>query len=1157
MRINKINITRYGAFEERKLSIPDSTGLTIIYGPNEAGKSTSLFAISDFFYGIPSKSPHGSYFGYDGMAISLQIDSSDGKILNLQRRKGRTKTLRDETGEPVEDAILSAMLGSVSRDKFHNLFGLNHESLREGGESLLQADGDIGRLIVEAGGGLQSLMERLDQLNLEAENLYADRKSGKREFYNALDEFKHAEREAKSKTVSRVEFDKTSNKIITVDSELSKLRLRKSLFDKEISALERSIRTVPQLKKLDNLTEELGTFSEIEHLADDFHLTADEMLSNIKSNSSRLAEELEEKEFLSDQLSKLTVSELYVEHDAKIRDVKESAAVVRSARHDKPKRERELDDAKLGLLKLKDLLSAGSDFDPVQNMPEQSALTLVQELGAKGIALESDVNTAEESFHEIEDQISALKQKIDLAQTKGFKKPLSFETSHFSDLSSKLAITESKEKQVELELNVLQEKCDSLGLSSLEELVAINCPSTEIVLREQSDQEKLVAEIKRFKQDALDVDAKIAKLKAEVEGIELRETIATNDLIEEIRGKRDTAWKAIRDQYVDDDIPDVVSQRLERIEAFEQNLTASDRVSERISQDAQRAADLAADRKSIKLYEIDKNTFNQKQEVAQNSLDQRREKFLEGFTEITEKLATLPKLANFVEQRDEILNELELVHMRKTHLLNDRVELDKKLSNLDIVCKEAGLKTDGRTNLGSIISELKQYEAGYSDYALNLRDLEALEPKFERVKSRFAKFGEKREKWREDWVHALEKIGAPADLNQSLATDLISEWVRAKATYQIIDQIQGRLDGMERDEKKLEQETKNLGQLLELSLPEDGLASADLILEKWEEQNNIRIKRETLEPGFVTLSSKCESMSQKLAELEAAKNEFCNNYNIKSDEESLRKQIQKSKERSDIRNKISTVTDTLSNISDGFTIAELRQEWDGNDIDSLRGALGVKKDEKAAVDEEIEFSIRGRMDLEHEIGGLSDENDLNEAVAKRESAATRMQRAINRYLELVLARELVNNAVDKIRKEQQDPLLMRAGELFVSTTQGKFKCINTDIDEDGKPIVVGVRESGKQVLVSQMSDGTRDQLFLSFRLASLEKYSASAEPLPFIADDILVHFDDERSEATLDLLAEYGKSNQVLLFTHHLSVREKAAKLEKDGLASIVDLVGS
>ena len=134
---------------------------------------------------------------------------------------------------------------------------------------------------------------------------------------------------------------------------------------------------------------------------------------------------------------------------------------------------------------------------------------------------------------------------------------------------------------------------------------------------------------------------------------------------------------------------------------------------------------------------------------------------------------------------------------------------------------------------------------------------------------------------------------------------------------------------------------------------------------------------------------------------------------------------------------------------------------------------------------------------------------------------------------------------------------MRAGELFVSTTQGKFKGINTDIDEDGKPIVVGVRESGKQVLVSQMSDGTRDQLFLSFRLASLEKYSASAEPLPFIADDILVHFDDERSEATLDLLAEYGKSNQVLLFTHHLSVREKAAKLEKDGLASIVDLVGS
>ena len=51
-----------------------------------------------------------------------------------------------------------------------------------------------------------------------------------------------------------------------------------------------------------------------------------------------------------------------------------------------------------------------------------------------------------------------------------------------------------------------------------------------------------------------------------------------------------------------------------------------------------------------------------------------------------------------------------------------------------------------------------------------------------------------------------------------------------------------------------------------------------------------------------------------------------------------------------------------------------------------------------------------------------------------------------------------------------------------------------------------------------------------------------------------MHFDDPRGAATLELLAEFCASTQVLLFTHHLSVRDAASKLEADGRANIVDL---
>jgi len=82
------------------------------------------------------------------------------------------------------------------------------------------------------------------------------------------------------------------------------------------------------------------------------------------------------------------------------------------------------------------------------------------------------------------------------------------------------------------------------------------------------------------------------------------------------------------------------------------------------------------------------------------------------------------------------------------------------------------------------------------------------------------------------------------------------------------------------------------------------------------------------------------------------------------------------------------------------------------------------------------------------------------------------------------------------------------------------------------------------VYVEGMSSGTRDQLYLALRLASLEKYMESAEPMPFIVDDVLVDFDDSRSQAALNALAELAEKTQVILFTHHAQVVEQAKQLQ-------------
>jgi uncharacterized protein YhaN len=102
------------------------------------------------------------------------------------------------------------------------------------------------------------------------------------------------------------------------------------------------------------------------------------------------------------------------------------------------------------------------------------------------------------------------------------------------------------------------------------------------------------------------------------------------------------------------------------------------------------------------------------------------------------------------------------------------------------------------------------------------------------------------------------------------------------------------------------------------------------------------------------------------------------------------------------------------------------------------------------------------------------------------------------------------------------------------------------LDQSGKPILLGVRPNDAEVSVDGMSDGTRDQLYLSLRLATLEQHLSQGEPMPFVVDDILIGFDDSRTRVCLEVLADVAVRTQVLLFTHHRRVLELAGKIEAE-----------
>jgi uncharacterized protein YhaN len=256
-----------------------------------------------------------------------------------------------------------------------------------------------------------------------------------------------------------------------------------------------------------------------------------------------------------------------------------------------------------------------------------------------------------------------------------------------------------------------------------------------------------------------------------------------------------------------------------------------------------------------------------------------------------------------------------------------------------------------------------------------------------------------------------------------------------------------------------------------------------------------------------------------------------------------------------LKTAIASVEQEIEEVGGGVGIADLEAEVQGVDPDTLPGQIEALI---SIIDDELEprrtelAQTKGREQKELE---LMDGSDRAAQVADQAQAELASIRAdAERYVHVRLASRILRDQIERYRRENQGPLIKRASEHFSSLTLGSFDGLVTDFNDKDEPVLVGVRGSGEKVFVEGMSSGTRDQLYLALRLASLERYMDSAESMPFIVDDILVDFDDNRSEAALREMSVLSKKGQVILFTHHARVVEKAKAISSGGFITIHNL---
>ncbi|HEX3600518.1 MAG TPA: AAA family ATPase [Lacipirellulaceae bacterium] len=217
------------------------------------------------------------------------------------------------------------------------------------------------------------------------------------------------------------------------------------------------------------------------------------------------------------------------------------------------------------------------------------------------------------------------------------------------------------------------------------------------------------------------------------------------------------------------------------------------------------------------------------------------------------------------------------------------------------------------------------------------------------------------------------------------------------------------------------------------------------------------------------------------------------------------------------------------------------------------GRHGVEADfAPVLVDDQI-----GR--LEHDWETLSTQSEeldrhLKDALQRRGAMVEQQRTAAadqslgSKQVELNVVEEQITKAVDawreraavslfleRIRKEyeqhRQPETLREASEYMSQLTDGKYKRIWTPLAHD---ILFVDNAEGQSLSVQVLSRGTREQLFVSLRLALVAAYARRGIHLPMILDDVFVNYDAGRTRTAAAVLKKFAKQgHQLLVFTCH------------------------
>lgn len=1142
MRLRRLDLIRYGKFTDRTIEFgprPESgPDLHIVFGLNEAGKSTALSGYLDLLFGIEERSRYNFLHEYSAMRVGGVLEFG-GEEHTFSRTKQRNNSLLNALGQPVSEVAITAHLAGLSRDAYGTMFSLDDETLEAGGKSILESRGDLGKLLFTASAGLGQAGDTLNALEAEADGLYRKQAHGTE---LALLKKRLAELKSGKDAIDTLAstFETLEAERLDATEKYDGSITERSVLSARLDTIAKYLRAAPILADIRRKSARLAELPDIASPPRTWTGSVAEMIDDDASLRTRLSANVDEVERLSTKIASVEMDDVILAISERVRGLADRKVRYISAGLDLPSRRTDLQILDSAVATCLAALGRSSESDPAALLLPAATVGAVRNMVEQRSGIATSVRVARDEAAAAHDALQTARDRV--GEERAVPEPARARlisalskargSGHVREIKTAREVGDEREIRWEAAIRRLHpwsgdaQALAGILVPSARQVGAWKSRSAEL----KTNREVLCERLGEYQGNHELLSARLDALRASVD-------VTDDEAATAIRRARDEAWARHRHDLKGETADDfaAVLARDDNVGAVRlANARELAEIRTTIRSRAEATAAISRARDQLSQIDLDVEAILSEIRVAARDL---LDKCLESSPE---------RLIELIEDRTsartdalEAWEEIEVARKKIGRATDEENRIRQELSG---ALESVGIRSDAGESLETImvVAELfldRQVKVD-AERAEAIKTVSAQE-EYLAARRRAMDVAERREdEWLAGVAEALKGTWLENGLSAPSVGNVLDQLAELSKTIEDRDAMQLRIGKMQADRDSFIVEVTAAA--AEAGDPPDDEPEqlAIRLAERLERADRCREAKTNLVNDLQRLRDARDTLDVEIAAHERRKNEVLGVFGVTTLTEVVERD-ELLRERDRLRVAVAELEEQLLAELAVEGIAQARSILDALDFDRLAIERAESEQRLQGIDETIQQQLIRQTRAADKLDAIGGDSAVARIDAERRTVLLEIEEKAVRYIELKLGVLSAGNALRAYRERHRSAMMARASDAFMLITRGQYSGLATQPVKGGE-VLIALQRDGQSKVADALSKGARFQLYLALRLAGYYEFAQFRPSVPFIADDIMETFDHVRSEEVFRLFGEMASAGQVIYLTHHQHLCEIA-----------------